>query len=73
MSKESNIHAENLDRAVELAKQINLNQLQILMMIWQDRLNLFFAEEGRSFKIEDIHYNGADLQINIEDEFNKND
>jgi len=61
-------HQEAIDRAVDIANEINLHQLQCILANWEDRITIY--DEGsleplREHRIKGINTNGGSLQINV--------
>tara|TARA_R100000963_G_C4638237_1_gene102057 strand:+ start:281 stop:568 length:288 start_codon:yes stop_codon:yes gene_type:complete len=62
-------HEEAIDRAIDIANEINIHQLQCILANWEDRITIYDDHEpSKVRRIKGINTNGGRLQLNVIDE-----
>ena len=59
-------HEEAIDRAVEIANEINMHQLQCILANWEDRIIIYVDDDDEPLKdhrIKGINTNGGYLTL----------
>ena len=66
MTKEYDLE-EDISRAIDIANEINIHQLECIIANWEDRITVFspFNPSPQQLRIENTCINGSQLQLNV--------
>jgi len=66
MTKEYDLE-EDISRAIDIANEINIHQLECIIANWEDRITVFspFNSSPQQLRIENTCINGSQLQLNV--------